>query len=251
MWEAGATQVVNSDGYRYSDAPVEARIGKHLYRIPANYFYDQMGPTFQGDVSLRLQWPDLTPMPPGQTRRQTMGEFMAAVNYDIYYVDRIDIRESTRRAYMNGEPSDSLAYRDPERRLDLRVPQREAWGLVRYDLDPELAREYAEAYEALHGYPHAPTLGARQDWYVARDQAGDVVTFIRCDTSEKTDGLIVREGKLLDSQDPKDRVAQCDHMMVFPEESLRVSISYVRVVLSDWQRIEAALRDLLISTRVK
>lgn len=250
MWKAGATQVVDSDGYRYSDAPVEARIGKHLYRIPANYFYDQMGPTFQGDVSLRLQWPDLTPMPPGQTRRQTMGEFMAAVNYAIYYVDRIDIRESTRRAYMNGEPHDAFEYRDPEQRLDLRVPQQEAMGLVRYDLDPELAAGYAREWQKINGRPYAPVSGWRQDWYVRRDGNDEVVTFIRCDTDEKTDGLIVSGRTLLQSPNPRDRVAQCDHMMIFPEESLRVSISYVRVVLSDWQRIETALRDLLQETRI-
>src|SRR5690606_35888263 len=59
MQQDGITRGVTIGRYTYTDAPVEARIGRHLYRIPANYFYDQMGPTFQGDVSLRMQWPDL------------------------------------------------------------------------------------------------------------------------------------------------------------------------------------------------
>ena len=251
MQQDGITRGVTIGRYTYTDAPVEARIGRHLYRIPANYFYDQMGPTFQGDVSLRMQWPDLTPMPPGQTQQQTMSEFMKAVNYDIRYVDRVDVRESMRRAYSNWTmPKDSLAYRNPEDRLDLRIPQPEAMGLVRYDVDPALADQYAKEWEEKKGRPYAPVIGVRKDWYIARDETREVVTLIKCDTDEKTDGLVVQGRELVSSENPKDRVAQCNHLMIFPEESLSVSIGYVRVVLSDWQRFEGALKELLGRTRV-
>ena len=250
MQEDGITRGVTIGSYTYTDAPVDARIGRHLYRIPANYFYDQMGPTFQGDVSLRMQWPDLTPMPPGQTQQQTMSEFMKAVNYDIYYVDRVDIRESMRRAYSNGEPRDSLAYRNPEDRLDLRIPQPESMGLVRYDVDPELVEQYAKEWEERNGYPYAPIIGVRKDWYVARDETDEVVTFIKCDTDEVPDTWEIQGRDLVRSDDPRRSVAQCNHLMIFPEESLSVSIGYVRLVLSDWQRFEGALKELLGRTRV-
>ncbi len=45
--------------YGYNDRPVEARRGAHRYLIPANYVRDQIGPDFQGNFSLLVQWPDL------------------------------------------------------------------------------------------------------------------------------------------------------------------------------------------------
>ncbi|TDK27196.1 hypothetical protein E2F46_03030 [Luteimonas aestuarii] len=252
MRDDGTTQVVTSGGLRFDDAPVEARIGRHTYRIPAHYFYDQMGPTFQGDVSLRLQWPDLTPMPPGRTRESSFLERMAAVSYAIYYVDRLDIRESMRRGYSNAAmPKDTLDYRDPENRLDLRIPQPEAMGLIRYDLDPVLDADYARAWEAENGRPVKIRPGWRKDWYIAHDEMGEVVTFIKCDTDEISDGLIVRGRELLDNENPQDRrVARCAHFMILPEERLSVRISYVRVLLPEWNRIEGALKDILARTRL-
>lgn len=211
-----------------------------------------MGASFQGDVTLRMQWPDMTPMPPGMSRQQTMSEFMKAVFYDIYYVDRVDIRERMRRAYSRYPMSEgSLEYNNPENRLDLRIPQPESMGLVRYDLDQVLAEQYAKDYEDLHGHPHVVSSDSRDDWYVARDgDAGNVTTFIKCDTAEKTDGLVVRGRDLVPSDNPKDRVAQCSHLMIFPEESLRVTIRYVRVLLPEWRTFEDRITNLLQRTRI-
>src|SRR3546814_2825438 len=45
--------------YGYNDRPVEAHLGPHRYLIPANYFRNQIGPDFQGNFTLLVQWPDL------------------------------------------------------------------------------------------------------------------------------------------------------------------------------------------------
>lgn len=239
------------DGYTYTDAPVDARLGPHLFRFPANYYYDQMGPFFDGSLGLRVQWPDLAPMPPGETSRQTMDAFMKAVDYALDYVDRVPIRESLRRGYMNGLPRDSIEYRDPENRLDLRVAQPEAMGLVRYDLDPDAAAAYAHAYEAERGQPYATIPGWRKDWYVARDAEGEIVTFIECDTDEITDGLIVDGSELRPSPNPKDRVAQCRHRLILPEDDISILITYVRVLLPDWKRFEDRIKRILRDYRVR
>jgi hypothetical protein len=49
-----------------SVAPVEARLGAHVFRFPANYYNDQRGPYADGSVGLTLLWPDLAPAAPGQ-----------------------------------------------------------------------------------------------------------------------------------------------------------------------------------------
>ncbi|WP_024889791.1 hypothetical protein [Luteimonas huabeiensis] len=239
------------DGYTYTDAPVEARLGPHVFRFPANYYYDQMGPFFDGSLGLRVQWPDLAPMPPGETSRQTMDAFNKAIKYSLYYVDRVPIRERLRRTYMNGLPRDGIEYRNPEHRLDLRVAQPEAMGLVRYDVDPEAAEAYAKEAEAYYGYPHVYAEGARKDWYVARDADGEIVTFIQCDTGEITDGLIVEGGELRRSPNPKDRVAQCTHHLVVPEDNIRIMIEYVRVLLPDWKRFEDRIKQILRDYKVR
>ncbi|WP_052338499.1 hypothetical protein [Luteimonas huabeiensis] len=242
------------DGYTYTDAPVEARLGPHVFRFPANYYDDQMGPFFDGSLGLRVQWPDLAPMPPGETSRQTMDAFMKAVDYALDYVDRVPIRESLRRTTMRGEyiyEPDDVEYRDPEGRLDLRVAQPEAMGLVRYDVDPDDAAAYARAYEAQWGRPYAPIPGWRKDWYVARDADGEIVTFIQCDTDKITDGLVVEGGELRPSPNPKDRVAQCTHYLILPEDDISVRITYVRVLLPDWKRFESRIKQILQDYRVR
>lgn len=61
--------------YGYNERPVEAQLGPHHLRIPANYFRDQIGPDFQGNFSLLVQWPDLEPLPPGKRSGQDMDTF--------------------------------------------------------------------------------------------------------------------------------------------------------------------------------
>ena len=252
MQPEGIARVVTDDGYTFTDAPVEARIGRHRYRIPANYYYDQMGPTFQGDVSLRMLWPDMTPMPPGTARRRTRSEIGRSVVFDIYYVDRVDIRERMRRAYSNSVMSaDSLEYRNPEDRLDLRVPQPESMGLVRYDLDPGLAAQYEQEYRKRYGRPYAPVVGVRKDWYVARDDTGEVTTFIQCDPREEPEDHVVTGRDPVLSENLNGRIAKCSHMMILPQENLRVSIDYARDLLRDWKKFEGSLEELLEKTRVK
>ena len=43
----------------------------------------------------------------------------------------------------------------------------------------------------------------------------------------------------------------CRHSMVDLDDSITIEMTYARVMLSDWQRMEAAVRELLRRYRAK
>jgi len=114
--------------------------------------------------------------------------------------------------------------------LSERVALTPRWGLTPYAVDRSwVARALWEA---------AP------DWYVVRDWDGRVRTFISCDSREyMPDGVTIESGKLVRSSG--DRVAMCRHSMVDVKDGVAVEMSYARVLLVDWQRLEATIRELM------
>src|SRR3546814_3166574 len=68
---------------------LEAHLGPHRYLNPANYFRNQIGPDFQGNFTLLVQWPDLQPLPPGERSRQDMETFAKQITISPDYVDRV------------------------------------------------------------------------------------------------------------------------------------------------------------------
>ena len=88
------------------------------------------------------------------------------------------------------------------------------------------------------------------DWYVARSTDGQLRTFISCDPADRIPDGLVAHGKALERADG-DRVAMCRHSMVDLDDSITIEMTYARVMLSDWQRMEAAVRELLRRYRAK
>lgn len=81
------------------------------------------------------------------------------------------------------------------------------------------------------------------DWYVVRDGDGRVRTFISCDPCKyMPDEVLMEGGKLVRSSG--DRVAMCRHSMVGAEGGVAVEMSYARVMLVEWQRLEAGVCGL-------
>jgi hypothetical protein len=240
------------DGYTYTNAPVEVKLGPHIFRIPANYLDSQIAPWPGEGVSLVIEWPDMKPTPPGARANPRANDFRKEIRVLIDYVDRIPIETSLERHASNEAITEagSVERGDPSDRLDLRVPQPERFGLIPYDIDEARMAEYARVYEAKYGRPHPRNPASEDDWYIARSSNGALATFIKCDSAKESgDGLVVNGEELVDSQG--DTVAGCVHYIVDLENSLSISLNYNRVFLKDWRAMELAVRDVLNRYKVK
>ena len=221
----------------YNDLPVEAKLGPHTFRIPANYFRDQIGPDFQGRWSLMVQWPDLEPLPPGERSGQDMETFGRQVTISPRHVDSVPIETrlevSTKPSYV--EPGE-IEYKDPRKRLDLMLPQPQQYGLTPYVVDTRLLSDYSRAYQERVGVPLRTTARTYKDWFVRRSDAGQLQTLIRCDHLPS----------------PAEHASPvCDHDFVIPGLDVAVSINYRRDYLSGWERIEGRARGLIEQYRAR
>lgn len=222
------------DGYTYTDAPVEARLGPHRFRIPANYFRDQMGPDFQGNFHLLVQWPDLQPLLPGERSGQDMATFGRQITIAPAYVDRVPIETLMEASTVPIAPPGSPSLNDPRERLDLMLAQPERHGLIPYEVDVERLSRFARE-ESARGIQRRTTRETYQDWFVRRSHDGKLVTLIKCN-HEPEPGDIRRPG--------------CMHEFTIPELKIAVSMDYRREYLSGWKRIEDRARALIAQYRV-
>lgn len=234
--------------YGYNDRPVEARLGPHRYLIPANYFRNQIGPDFQGNFSLLVQWPDLQPLPPGERSKQDMETFAKRITIMPHHVDRVPIETRLEKSITPLASESSLSYQDPSEHLALRDEQPQLFGLTPYWVNGEKYAAYLKLWEKEYGHPSKAELRNKEDWYLARDSDGQLTTTIKCDSHLQPDGYVLRGERLIPDGN---RTAGCDHMIVIKEDMLRISIGYRRVFLKDWRRIEQRARELLSQYRTR
>jgi hypothetical protein len=234
--------------YGYNDRPVEAHLGPHRYLIPANYFRDQIGPDFQGNFSLLVQWPDLQPLPPGERSHQDMDTFARQITISPYYVDRVPIETRLDASLKPIAPADSPDYQDPINLLELRDRQPEIYGLTPYWVDPEGFSAYLDKMEQENGYRSHAKLEEQPDWYIARNAAGEVATVIKCGSHLQKDGFIIQGEQVVRDGH---RSTECSHEIVIVEDKILLSIDYARVFLKDWKKIEQRARDLFSQYRTR
>lgn len=236
----------SADGYTYTAAPVEAVLGPHRFRFPANYYDDQIGPYVDGGVGITLLWPTLEAPAPGTRANRTPEELQRQVMVSIDYLDRAPIATSLERLSSNDtitEPG-SLESRDPRARLDLRVPQPEQLDLVPYAIDETAMARWADEYRQQNSAPHPRNPRFESDWYVQRTGGGALSTFISCDSRvQGPDGLVV-DGNTVHLTDST-TVATCTHYISDLPDSLSIRITYARAFLPDWKKIEDTVRGLL------
>lgn len=221
--------------YGYNDRLVEARLGPHRFRIPANYFRDQIGPDFQGNFSLLVQWPDLQPLPPGKRSGQDMETFDRQITIAPRYVDRVPIETRLERMTVPIAEPGALEYGDPRERLDLMQALPERDGFVPYVVDMDRLEEYAHRYREAIGVSTNTAPETYKDWFVRRDSGGELLTLIRCDHEPGAGS---------------DERPQCTHDLTIPELRIAVSIGYPREFLAGWRKIEERARTLLAQYRV-
>lgn len=152
--------------------------------------------------------PGLNAAPPGNYPERSMEDEYRQVTIELRYVGAAGAAE----------------YLAPD--LNGRVALPPMLGLTPYAVDRSwVSRETWEV---------AP------DWYVVRDGDWRMRTSISCDSREyMPDGLMMVDGRLVRSIG--DRVATCRHSVVDVEGGVAVEMSYARVVLIDWRRLETTL----------
>ena len=248
---SGATQTGRTlNGHTYTDAPVDVKLGPTTFRFPANYLDSQIAPWPGEGVTLVIEWPDMKPTAPGARVDPRTNDFRKEIKVLIDYVDRVPIQTVLAR-YSGDEArtdGDSVEHGDPAARLDLRIAQPETLGLIPYAIDEEKMAVYSERYQARYGRPAPRNPAYEGDWYVVRDAQARLTTFIKCDSSKHSaDGLRVQGSEITDM--PGSTVAGCTHYFVDDESKLSIMLSYNRVFLQDWKRMEDAVRDVLASAR--
>jgi hypothetical protein len=218
----------------YNTLPVEARLGPHRFMIPAHYFRDQIGPDFQGNFSLLVQWPDLEPLPPGKRSAQDMETFNEQITIAPRYVDRVPIEGVLERLAAPTAEAGWVEADDPRERLDLMLAQPERDGLTPYKVDRAKLDAYADRYRSEVGVSTATTPETYKDWFVRRGPDGALLTLIRCDP-----------------ESPPDRNERplCTHHLIMSELNTSISIDYAREYLRAWRRIEDRVRALLSDYR--
>ena len=230
------------DGYTYTNEPKLTQLGPHRFMIPANYFSDQMGPDFQGGVTLEVIWPELEPLPPGRRRAMSMDEFRRQIRASIDYMKRPlqDAMDGLARTFSD----DPVLQQDPLENISYRSRGDDVLGLQRwYVSEADKARylKLTEGQRDRYGMPADPW--DFEDWFVRRDSEGHILTFIRCAPSSMPDGLIIQEGVVV--KDDNSRVAQCTHTFSVPEYGLLMRMDYPRTLMRDWSPIEQRYRALL------
>jgi len=240
------------DGYTYTTAPVVAQLGPHRYAFPANLYDDQIGPAIGGGVGLTLMWPELKAAAPGTRGTRSTADHHRAMSMSVDYIDGVPITELLGRMTSTDATSEEgSAYRkDPRRRLDMRTPGAEQFGLTPYAIDEARMVEFAQAYEKQTGMPAKRNANVESDWYIARAPGGELATFIKCDKlQEGRDSLTLKGDQIeIDESVP---VSGCTHQFVDTDNDLSVTLSYPRVFLKDWKAIEAAARGVLSAYKVE
>ena len=216
----------------------QACVGPYLLEMPQHLFYSQMGAEFDGSFGLVLQYPGLQPFAPGERMNLKLDVSMRTVAFDYWYIDRIELRQAMRNAYIPiwGDPA------DPSRTLEGRIAGEPVYGLLPYYADLPSIRAY-KARQGIRADARVMDADRHQDWFITRDAAGEVDRLIRCTSREVGGtGVVFRDGLMY--RDRGTPYSECRHQFMLPEHSTMVYISYVRVGLKDWQKIEDKARAL-------
>ena len=250
---SGATQTGRTiNGHTYTDAPVDVTLGPNTFRIPANYLDSQIAPWPGEGVTLVIEWPHMTPTPPGARANPRTNDFRKEISVAINYIDRVPIETSLSRLSSNEALTEagSVERRDPRDRLDLRVAQPDTLGLTPYAIDETKMAVYARDYDTRYGKPPVRNPAYEDDWYVARDPSGTLTTFIKCETAAfRGNGVRLEGNNVVDEEDSV--AAGCVHYFVDVGNKLSITLNYKRAFFKDWKRMEEAVRDLLARTKAR
>ncbi len=232
--------------YPYADpAPLkQACVGPYLLALPQNYFDNQIGTEHDGRFALALEYPSLEAFKPGQRMNLPVAGSLRTVRIRYGYSDRytplqILERMSTLPEYEPDSPSRS--FKD-------RIKGEQVHGLLPYYVDMARVRAHYLGKGASNDTPLIQP-ESNDDWYVSFDVAGRVERLVSCASREMKDPGYDWRGDV-PVKNSTIGVARCEHMFVIPDRDVLVSVSYLRDLLPQWQRLEARATALFLESEV-
>jgi hypothetical protein len=230
----------------YADpAPLkQACVGPYLLALPQNYFDNQIGTEHDGSFALALEYPSLEPFKPGERIDLPVAKSLRTVRIRYGYSDRytpLEILErmSTLPEYEPDSPSRS--FKD-------RIKGEEVHGLMPYYVDMARVRAHYLGKGASKDTPLIQS-ESNDDWYVSFDVAGRVERLVSCASREMKDPGYDWRGDV-PVKNSTIGVARCEHMFVIPDRNVLVSVSYLRDLLPQWQRLEARATAIFLQSQV-
>ncbi|HEL5400728.1 hypothetical protein [Stenotrophomonas maltophilia] len=226
----------------------QACVGPYLLEFPQNYFDEQMGADFQGSFRLALEYPSLQPFKAGERARRDVDMAMRTVKIGYSY-PRKPVREVMRSFYTPWESQKG----DPGASLEGRVLGAPVFGLTPYYADLPRIRAYERSLGGRTGERDQKTTAEHlpavrpfldMDWYVTRDERGEIDRLIKCTTREMHGtGIEIRDDRIFKRKD--EQTPYCDQMFMVPAMNAWGDISYPRFMLDRWQDMEERARELL------
>ncbi len=230
-------------------ALVEARLGAHVFRFPANVYSDQHGPYDDGSVGLTLLWPNLAPAAPGQMPSRDAAAYDSRIQFGATAVEGAAGNAALQRL-IEPDPNEPEQRDDPARNLALRIKGEPVHGLSPFYIDAPAARAFLQRQ-----YGESAASAAEDqtftDWYLARDPTGRLTSVIVCDERQVADGLRLQDGIGLVRAPAAEQIARCTHDFLVADGAVRIAADYPRVMLEDWQRIEARVREIFDTYRAR
>lgn len=230
--------------------PVPFELGPNRFALDRKFFYFQNAPAAvpaDRSVALSLQWPCFEPLPVRFDFADHPDTSVRAISIKVQHVnpERVSVESAMRRRIEPLDPTDPRQRADPLTNLDLRIAGNEVYGgLVPYYADVDAVERHLGDRVPNGVRRRELAIGSSVDWFVRMDEKGAPQTFIACGNRALPDGLIV-SGNVVSNAPGVARRQSCDHTVSLPELDIIVRMSYMRAFLSDWNRLEHRVTELL------
>lgn len=237
-------------GRQELDGPVPFELGPHRFALERKFFYFQNAPAAvpaDKSVALSLQWPCFEPLPAGFDSADHPDTSVRAVSIKVEYLDpeRVSVERVMRRQIEPLDPTDPQHRAHPLTNLDLRIAGEEVHGGINpYYADVDAFERHLGDRVNNEERRRDLALGSSVDWFLRPDHEGAPRTFISCGNRALPDGLIVI-GNVVTNDPQAPRRQLCDHTFSLPKLDIIVRMSYMRVFLPDWDRLEQRVEQLL------
>lgn len=238
-----------------TDSPLTAAwLGSHRFRLPRDIFRGLHQPSSDGsDVSFVLHWPSLEPLPEDVYMYRDQDTFLSSLRISVAHL--VNLNDEAYRVRLRRDieplfPEKPIEREDPSSNLHLRIKGEPVHGLTPYYTDFDKLKRY---YVALYGPDTTaadPSDFFNDDWYLDMGPEGIPRTVLKCSPAVIPDGVSLVDGELRRDKAVFLR-ATCDHSFLIPEYRAYVSLTYQRIIMSDWRRIEERIRGLLRDGEIK
>ncbi|KAF1003437.1 MAG: hypothetical protein GAK28_04723 [Luteibacter sp.] len=232
---------------------VDACLGPHRFRLPRNLYEWQTGQDLVGigiGVGLNVQWPSLEPLPQGQDYHDNNETFISSIALDIQYLGpHSDSNHGIilRKSIEPFPSDDPERWNNPDDNLHLRIKGAPVYDLTPYYADFNLIELY---YKNLYGeLTKATDPDVHRDWFIRMTDDDLPSTVIICESHRMPDGAAIEQNRIVDKAG--DFRSSCTHKFIVTKYSVIVYAHYLRIMMHDWERIEARVRSLLESSEVK